>query len=217
MIRNQSGNVIFYILIAVALLAALSFTVSQSGRGSVSNVSLEQSKLFATEIIEYGNNVAMAVSQLRLRGVSADEVSFENTVVAGYTNAACTEADCLIFDIEGGGLTFQSPPPNANDGTDWVYTTNGIDEIGSTRIDLVMILQNIDQTVCQQINQKLHNTTTIPEENASVSLTKFTGAYVGAVSISTTPSTALKSAYCFEGDNSLPADTYHYYQVLIAR
>ena len=51
--NNQSGNVLFYILIGVALLAALSFAVTHTSRGTLSHLTREQSNLLATEIIEY--------------------------------------------------------------------------------------------------------------------------------------------------------------------
>ena len=76
--NSQSGNVLFYILIAVALLAALSYTVAQSTRGNVSQLSAERARLYATEIIENGNVISSAVSQLRLRGVGLDELCFDH-------------------------------------------------------------------------------------------------------------------------------------------
>ena len=75
---SESGNVLFYILIAVALLAALSYTVAQSTRGNVGQLSAERARLYATEIIENANVMSSAVSQLRLRGVDLDELCFDH-------------------------------------------------------------------------------------------------------------------------------------------
>ncbi len=213
----QSGNVLFYILIAVALLAALSFTVAQSGRGNVGKLTTEKAAIYATEIIEYGNIIAMAASQIRLRGYKDTEISFENSSVTGYTNANCTEDECEIFHVNGGAVGFSSPHPNINDGTDWLITVNSVANIGTSSPDAIIILQNIDQNICQQLNNKLHGTTVIPQEEDSITLTKFTGTYSGLAISDSSGAIAGNSAYCFEGNTTPAAGTYHYYQVLIAR
>ena len=218
--NTQSGNVLIYVLIAVALLAALSYAVAQSGRGGVKNLTREKAALYATEIIGYGNTVFQAVSQLRLRDYDASEISFENPIVAGYTNANCTDSECKIFDIYGGGLTWVSPPTGANDGTDWVFTVNHIDGVGLSGTDdrdVMMILQNLDLTVCQEINNKLHNTTVIPQQDFPLTnIAPFTGSFNGRT-IQASGVLVGKYAYCFEGAGTPPAGTYSYYQVLIPR
>ncbi len=213
----QSGNILFYILIAVALLAALSYSVAQSGRGGIGKVSEEKAALYATEIIEYGNILSQAVSQIRLRGYKDIEISFENTKITGYTNANCTEDGCEIFHINGGGINWMHPPPNANDGTPWLFTVNNLVNIGTTNVDSIMLLQNVDMGVCQQLNKKLHGTTTIPQEEDSITLTKFAGTYSGLAISDSGNVMDGSSAYCFEGNVAPAAGTYHYYQVLIAR
>jgi len=224
---NQSGNVLFYILIAVALMAALSYAVTQSGRGSASSLTKGKASIYASEIIEYGNILSQSVSQVMLRGYKNTEISFENDVVSGYENANCMENGCKIFNINGGGLTFLKSPEYANDGTDWVFTVNRVINIGTqigggetSDLDLVMVLQNINKTVCEQINKKLHNTIIIPQENDSVYLEKFAGVYHGSWiddSAGENGPLAGSSAYCFEGNDTPASGTYHYYQVLIAR
>lgn len=215
--QTQSGTVLVYILLAVALLAALSYAVANTTRGSVQDLSDERANLLAVEIIEYANILTQAVTQVKLRGYSETEISFENPGVAGYTNANCIEDECEIFHIDGGGLTLLSPPPNANDGTDWLFTTNEIIDVGTTSSDLIAVLRNLDQTVCEQINLKLHNTTAIALEDGTPSVVQFTGTYGTGTEISITGLSGL-NAYCFEGDSaSFPASTYNYYQVLIPR
>jgi hypothetical protein len=104
----ERGNVMFYILIAVALLAALIFAVAQSGRGNIQQVSEEKARLFATEIIQNTGTMANGVAQLRLRGVRDTEISFDNPVVS-YPNANCTDDTCKLFHPSGAGLTYTAP------------------------------------------------------------------------------------------------------------
>jgi len=224
---HQSGNVLFYILIAVALLAALSYAVTQGGRTGVRSVTRERANVYASEIIEYGNILSQSVSQIRLRGYQDTEISFENNIVSGYINANCTDDECKIFHVNGGGLNFLRPPMNANDGVDWLFSVNRVIYVGThiggvatSDLELVAVLQNIDKGVCEQINRKLHGTSVIPQENDSINLVKFTGAYSGAWiadSGGASGPIAGNSAYCFEGNVDPPSGTYHYYQVIIAR
>lgn len=50
---KRSGNVLFLILIAVALFAALSYVVAHSGRSSAGSTSRELAKLQAAQILGY--------------------------------------------------------------------------------------------------------------------------------------------------------------------
>lgn len=225
--EKQSGNVLFVILITIALFAALSFAVSQGGRGNVSVISQERARLLATDIIEYGNILANATAQLRLRGYDETQISFNNQVVTGYSNSNCGDTLCEVFHPEGGAVNWTSPPAGANDGTEWVITHNRVQSVGTqvgsgtADLDLVAVLQNVDEAVCEQLNQLLHGTTVIPQENDSVNLAQFTGTYSTTIWIADTGGgsgpIAGESAYCFEGNTTPAAGTFHYYRVLIAR
>ncbi len=240
--KNQSGNVLVYILIAVALLAALSYTVAQSSRGSVGKLTAEKSGLYATEIIEYGNILSQAVSQIRLRGFKDSEISFENDVVTGYTNANCTDSECEIFNINGGGVQYSTPKGNWLDSSNSAETRYGelyfngsssVMEIGTDGDDLILSIPYINKDLCVEINRKLG---IIPATDALPSETngpfdiddKFTGSYGGALdqkisgNATTGESTILhgEMSGCTESSGAAPnpaVNTYHYYQVLVAR
>ena len=188
---SERGNVLFYILVAVALLAALSLAVSQSGRGNVNKLTEEKARLYATDMIEYANIVAASVGQLRLRGCDSDEISFENDDVSGYTNAnAPTDNTCHVFHLSGGGVDWKQTPAEAiNDGNANHYFYNAANEvelIGTTCgtsacSELLMLVQDLSQQVCIQINNLLDVTnpadTPPTSANVNVSLPKFTGAF----------------------------------------
>jgi len=154
---SQKGSAFFYILIAIVLLAALTYSVSRSSRTNTSIISEQQAKVAAQNIIEQGQTVSNAVQKLNLRGFDETQISFENLIDTNYTLASCTTTICRVFDIAGGGLNWFYPPENSNDGSTWIYTGqlpirfNGLGE----RYDLTMVLPNINQKTCQEINFKL--------------------------------------------------------------
>lgn len=187
---SEKGNVLFYILIAVALLAALSFAVSQSGRGNVNKLSEDKARIYATDMIEYGNIIASAVGQLRLRGCSKNEINFENNISAGYTNPnAPADKSCDVFNINGGGVVYKRPPEamtlSGNAINYYFNAQNEIKNIGttcaaSTCSDLLLLSQSINQESCIAINELLDitNPSGIPPVSPiNLSTPKFTGTF----------------------------------------
>src|SRR6056297_860785 len=108
---KENGNAVFLVLLAIALLAALTFVASNDSSTSANNLTRERARLLAAEILEFSNAVAHAVAQLRLRGCAADEISFENDIDANYTNNnAPTDNTCHVFHVSGAGVNWGDPP-----------------------------------------------------------------------------------------------------------
>lgn len=167
--NSQSGSAIIWILIAVGLFAALTYAVNSSNRGSTSFVSDEEARAYAGQIIQYGNEVKQAIKRLQLRGCSDTEISFDNAVVSGYSNSnAPSNKSCHVFDIAGGGLSWQSPPGDLSqkglgqpvDGKYKFVTDNEWDGVGETCAnatcsEVIMLYHFVDNTICEKINSIL--------------------------------------------------------------
>lgn len=113
--QNESGGVLLWILIAVALFAALSYAISGSSRGSQGMVSEERARLIAMEIFGFAQRVEHAVNRLLLSGCSETEISFGNDVYMNTNGTALLfpmdhnpnapeDGRCHIFLPQGGGL-----------------------------------------------------------------------------------------------------------------
>lgn len=147
--KAASGNVLFYILIAVALFAALSYTVAQSGRGvSGSSMTRESDRLRALEFVDYASGLHSAVSLLRARGCAEEEISFENDFSsANYTNPhAPSDERCHVFSLRGGAV-------NYNNAYDQVFTGSYI--ISGLETDLIVDIR-VDLSTCQALNDVLN-------------------------------------------------------------
>ena len=226
---SEGGNALFIILIAVALLGALSYAVTQSNRGGVSALTEEKAEVYAAEILQYAQTVANAVAQLRLRGCDETEISFENNVgLANYINPnSPSDKTCHVFHPSGGGLSWSVPDQGMIAGTvnadNWaVYMQNEFSGIGTTgandqHVDLALFLNDVKPSICLHINSKLNiiNTSNTPPSDGSVSDDEFTGTFqyddtIGDEDINLN---AKKSA-CFY---DISEDWHSFYKVLIAR
>lgn len=165
----ERGNVLFYILIAIVLLAALSFAVANSMRGNVTQLSSEQARLVATEMIEYANIISSAVAQLRLRGVPETSLCFNSpSQPAGvdYNHAGCGDSFNMLYHPDGAGVIWARPPEAAMDTSaspDYLwhfYGDNEIENVGTTCAgascsDLLLVTDELSKEVCVQLNAML--------------------------------------------------------------
>lgn len=242
---NESGNALFYILIAVALLAALSYAVSYGSRATVQNLDRDRINLLSSEILEYAGVIANGVSQLRLRGYKPEYISFESPQTSGndYIGVNCTgtEPECHVFHPSGAGVVWKFVPEQAletaHDGsTDYGWwSISGyydIDEIGTncaddTCKDLVAYANYLRRDICIAINDLLNVTNPggqPPKANGGLDpmAQHFHGTFSSLSGFiegnGAADKTAIKGrdAACIAHTN--PSDpTYMLYQVLIAR
>lgn len=226
--KNESGNIFFYILLAIALFAALSAVVSRGNRGTTSTLTDQQAKLAAQEIIEYGQAVSNAVQKLRLRGCTDTQISFENGVVSGYINPnAPNDNSCHVFDINGGGLNWANlPAPFSETGPDFYdgqynfitgseWAGNGNTCANADCVDLIMLGSFLNEAVCNKINETLGYNSDIQDSDLGGGQFKGTYLYNNTIANEGTGTDAAnQSSACYFRalDN-----TYIFAQLLIAR
>ncbi|MBN8521512.1 MAG: hypothetical protein J0L77_06430 [Alphaproteobacteria bacterium] len=224
----EQGNVFVFVLIGIVLFAALAFTFTRSAQQGTGNFTIQQARVAAGDILSYAQYMERAVSKIRVRRVSESLLDFENTSVTGYTNPACTSGACEIFNPQGGQMVWQNPPAQANNASPWVIngTTRvsgvGTDGAVASAADLLLILPNVDKTVCAEINTRLgiSNPSGNPPR-VTGSTVNVTAKFIGGFSMVGDPISVTelngRSAGCFEGNGTPATATYHFYQVLLAR
>lgn len=147
--QHERGNVLFLILIAVFLFAALSYTITQSGRGGVT-IDLETDRIYSSRIIQYSAMIRSIVTRMVLSGTLADTVDF--TTGTGTTK---------VFDAMGGGATLVSPPIEAGNATSWIfqdvrtpteyYYVKGVGTDVTNGAEVLAVLEDITLGVCSQL------------------------------------------------------------------
>lgn len=162
--HSENGNVMFYILLGIALLGALSFAIAQNSRSPLQTLTEDKRKLIATEIIAFGNTMASAVSQLRLRGTAASELRFSHPGLPdGDYGVFNTDPPNEVFNLSGGAVTYQSPPSGATTTSSEEFqflANNAVEFVGTTCsaascADLIMILPNVSEEICIRINDQI--------------------------------------------------------------
>jgi len=167
--KNEAGNALFLILIAVALFAALSYAVTQSGRGG-GNVDRETALIAASQMTQYAAGLRTTVTRMVITGTPANSLEFETT----------TGASDEVFDSAGGGAIEQDPPANvASAATTYEYLVPATDStgwyivgIGGDGPDVFMVTDptiGLTDNVCDEINRGLGITGVIPANGATFS------------------------------------------------
>lgn len=183
--NKQSGNVLFLILIAVALFAALSYAVTKSTSGG-GNANSETRQLAVSEALNYVTAIRTAAQRMKISGVANASLCF-NTAAWGHTDynhAACSSNENQIYHGEGGGVSWASAPKGLNAGGDWIFTAQNVARgAGSdSEADLVMILPDITEEACIAFEKTLGHTGAHLADGDGFASTKYIGNFTfGAV------------------------------------
>ena len=226
---SSQGNVLFLILIAVALFAALSYAVTQSMRAGDGNVGREKGTVDATWLQNYGSSMANGILRMRIsKNIPTNDLCFfapENPI---YTNATYQEQN--VFSTLGGGVIFERPPssivgplgsrisivkldmPN-------VGTTAGND----TSAEIVLSVGGISRAACTAVNERLGIPTyqlTAISQFADPTADGYPDSCVSGIPFDSSltpagfPALAGKSEGCVE-DAAFPGQVYYYFRILV--
>jgi hypothetical protein len=230
---SESGNVLWFLLIGIVLIGLLTALISRGTSSVGQSGDAEQARILAGQILQIAKGYESAVQQMKLNGISENEISFQNDATGiDYTNAKCTKVACRMFESGGGGMSYTAPPVSAiidSSAEEWVFT--GANNVGTTAgpigttaagsgNDLLIILPNLSDGVCGQINRllELNAPSYDPPVEAGISLDPFTGEFNAAAIKILEGSTAKeldgRSGGCFF---DTAEDTNIFYQVLLER
>lgn len=228
--RREKGNALFLILIAVALFAALSYAVTQTGRGG-GGTSKEQTALEIARIEDYQSQIQTALQRMSLTGTPEYLVDYHDPAFPACetngraTNTSCTTSSCKLFDPQGGGVMqgFDLKPPSGppTDGCHefWNITMKNVGI--SDQRDLILHLWGFTKDFCIAWNNHVGVANpggNPPTDNDNNQMLKYEGPISAQVNLTDATvefnSTDLsgKTSYCFSGIGG-----YRIALILIAR
>lgn len=155
---SQSGNALFLILIAVALFAALSYAVTQSGRGG-GDIDREQLMLKASNVLNYAATLRHNALRMQVLGTSPADMVF--TASGSHLNNPCTSGENCLFAPEGGGAVALSPDPEICEagqtcewGIDTIADNWALEGVGTAAPDIALWLR-VTEEFCLAFNDTL--------------------------------------------------------------
>ena len=217
---QESGNAMWFILIAIALMGGLTVMLSRSTGTSEETGDYERTQLSATKIVREAKSYELAIDQLKARGCGENEISFwhdsdGNDTEDGsddYYNARSpVDRSCHLFSPEGAGLNY---------GAGWIFTGESrVLGLGSdARTELLAVFETNIQN-CMQMNNLAgvpNDASDAPSENFGQ--TEFTGTFGTTFTDPfTIGNTSVQFEEAFQSCSKDSADAYHYAHVLIQR
>ena len=164
-VNTESGNVLFLILIAVALFAALSYAVTSSTNSGGGNANDESALVNSAAITQYPASIKTAMIRMQVsNGIDPLEFKFDKPP---YTDL--TDTTTGVFHPDGGGATYSQSNPDVvvqggtatNEDGDWYFNYDfEIENISTTGAgaagnEIVAFLPDIKQAICTKINSEL--------------------------------------------------------------
>lgn len=221
----QRGNVLFLILIAVALFAALSYAVTQTTRTGGNDVEDEKFSILAAQTLQYPTTLKATIMRMGFSGIDATELEFNPPSAFGSLSSNAAG----VFHPSGGGAPYIYPPTDIMAGGAqgiWHFNLEfEIENIGTSQAglagnDLVAFLPGISKTFCNLALAKFEigNSMIAAADFSADYNTDMDNAYVLPVTQSTlgdvnTSSLSNKPFGCFRnGDGQ-----FVYYHVLLER
>ncbi len=174
MMKNQGGNAVVIILIAVALFAALTFTLSRSVQDGESNeLTRAQTEIYASQLMSYAAEVESAISQMLYSGAEIDDLDF---VLPDDTDFETGSDIYKVFHPDGGGVNLKRLPEgviaqvSATTPADWYLDRfNNVEWTPTTKMDVILTAHQIAKSTCEEINKVITGSRTIPALNDSLS------------------------------------------------
>ncbi len=163
------GNVLFLILIAVALFAALSYAVTNSTRSGGGDTQKENAAILAAQHLQFFTGMHAALLRMMMNGCEITDLSFENPLLSPlYAGGGGARPACQVFNPAGGGMSYSKPTTAVNGGNDMAFYKNyGIFGIGANVSELVAIIPNIGDAECRAVNKSTSLGDTIPLHSAA--------------------------------------------------
>ncbi len=172
---GEKGNALVYVLIAIALFGALSFTLARQSRDSgTSEIDEAKAQIYATELLTYSAQVRSVLDQMIYSGSNINDLDLTLPSEAGYSTAPYIHK---VYHPQGGGLIQANIPTravsqiSASPPAGWYLGRfNNVEWTATSGTDVILTAYQISRQVCEKINENLTGSTTIPALSGNMNL-----------------------------------------------
>jgi hypothetical protein len=173
---SQQGNAMIYVLLVVALFAALGFILARgSNTSETAGLSDDKARIYTSQIMGAPMQMKQALDTMVYSGAKINKVLSEDETVNfalpqdTVAFASGSNSD-KFFHPEGGGAILPTLPGEAVEAQDgsspapgwYVGHFNDVEWTPSDSKDVVMTGWQVAKKICQQINEKLTGSAAIP-------------------------------------------------------
>ena len=178
---EQRGNILFLILIAVALFAALGYALTSSNRTGSADISDDKADAAASEIVQQLGYIRQTLTRMKLvNGCTDDQFNFTSFFSIQNNPNSPASKKCHVYDKTGGQMSPVTFAPKYFDsakfgaGNLWItkygssldrrvaYNANnrwvgiGTHANGVASVDMIGEIYGVSDPVCRAINKKVN-------------------------------------------------------------
>lgn len=165
--KASRGNILFLILLAVVLFAALAYAVTSSMRGGGNDVSKENTTALAAYLMNQAVHMEQTIMRMIMTGnVKLHQLDFSDAGgrSSNAANTACAIDQCKVYHPDGGGMTPPVTPGRArrpgvtqnlagSDVQSGVFLSS-VKNVGTTLPDVILLMRGVNDAICNEINVK---------------------------------------------------------------
>lgn len=168
--QNERGNALIYVLIAIVLFAALSFTLSrQTDTSETSFMDSSEVEILANRLINYSAQTESVINQMTFGGTIVANLDFTRPGETGFNAGTAAGNINKVYHPQGGGLNAGEFPAKVAGTASGVVDPgwylgrfNNIEWTATTADDVLLTAFNIREDICAKINQKITGSSAIP-------------------------------------------------------
>lgn len=226
--QGEKGNILFIVLIAIALIGILTAVISQSRDGENAGIDTEALIIRSSEVQRYASELERGISYIMQNSVSEEDIRFaiptDTANATGYGDlAGDATPNRQMFHPNGGAANYRAAPAGIQSAVSpWeFYGTTSIPGVGTDKADLIAVLPNVTQQFCERINTLNGQTDAQPAEDNSGCLNGGASERFGVETFEDASPNTLDTA-TFTKTPALQAcvacgSSYHFYHVIYPR
>lgn len=221
--RSESGNIIFFILIAIVMIGLVTAALRSGGLESA-NIDREDLSIKISQVRQNAGELERAVTLVMQNGISESAISFASPDAPSDYGTYDANAAAEVFNPKGGGARYRRPPSGINDGSGWeFYGSTVLPNVGSDQTDLVAVLPHVTKAFCDKVNAANGQTAQQPTDtgecvNGGAGKRFKTGVLFITASPNTMDDATFTRKPATEACVECPAGaTYNYYHLLMGR